>query len=103
MSSLSFPAAITNLPSGTKYLTILLITLTSLLFLLKLRLKPEELNSIFNSSTDSTLYFPWLVLIPGNIVWYPWTLIISSFVENNFVEVSLISVSSSLRLVLLRC
>lgn len=44
-------------------------------------------------------HFPYLVVIPGSVLWYPWTLLTSMFVETHMIELilSLIVVPPSLR------
>lgn len=86
--SLSLPASITSLPPATRIVTALLVISTTLLFLLRLSLAPRDLKTIFGASGDTTLAVPWLVLVPGSVVWYPWTLVTAAFAESNLVEVS---------------
>ncbi|KAB5591346.1 Transmembrane protein [Ceratobasidium theobromae] len=45
-------------------------------------------------------HFPYLVVIPGSVLWYPWTLLTSMFVETHVIEASnhlLLIVPPSLR------
>ncbi|CAE7152649.1 unnamed protein product [Rhizoctonia solani] len=44
-------------------------------------------------------HFPYLVVIPGSVLWYPWTLLTSMFVETHIIELilSLLVVPPSLR------
>lgn len=44
-------------------------------------------------------HFPYLVVIPGSVLWYPWTLLTSMFVETHVIELvfSLLTVPPSLR------
>ncbi|KAF8604109.1 DUF1751-domain-containing protein [Ceratobasidium sp. AG-I] len=44
-------------------------------------------------------HFPYLVVIPGSVLWYPWTLLTSMFVETHLIELalSLLVVPPSLR------
>ncbi|KAM0752940.1 DUF1751-domain-containing protein [Meredithblackwellia eburnea MCA 4105] len=85
MSSFNLTSA-TSLPPATRALTALLIGLSSLLFVLRLSLQQRDLKHIFGASNDENLAFPWLVLVPGSALWYPWTIITNSFVETNFIE-----------------
>lgn len=88
MSPSTLPSALLSLPPATRALTAALIIFSSLLFVLRLSLAPKDIKGIFGASGDNTLVFPWLVLLPGNVVWYPWTLVTAAFVETNLVEVS---------------
>ncbi|SCV70812.1 BQ2448_3574 [Microbotryum intermedium] len=74
------------LPPATRALTGALVVMSLLLFALRLSLAPGDLKGIFGASSDPSLVFPWLVLLPGSVVWYPWTVLTSSFVENNLIE-----------------
>lgn len=84
----SLPPVLASLPPATRALTALLIGCSTFFFLLHLSLAPTDLKGIFGASADDTLAFPWLVLVPGSVVWYPWTLVTGAFVESNLVEVS---------------
>ncbi|ORY74510.1 eukaryotic integral membrane protein-domain-containing protein [Leucosporidium creatinivorum] len=86
MSSITLPTALLSLPPATRALTGALFILSSLLFVLRLSLDPKDIKGIFGASGDNTLVFPWLVLLPGNVVWYPWTLVTAAFVETNLIE-----------------
>jgi hypothetical protein len=88
MSPITLPAALISLPPATRALTAALVTLSTLLFVLRLSLAPKDIKGIFGASGDNTLVFPWLVLLPGNVIWYPWTLVTAAFVESNLIEVS---------------
>ncbi|SGY79145.1 BQ5605_C008g05054 [Microbotryum silenes-dioicae] len=74
------------LPPATRALTGALVGMSLLLFALRLSLAPGDLKGIFGASSDPSLVFPWLVLLPGSVMWYPWTLLTSSFVESNLLE-----------------
>lgn len=75
-----------SLPPATRILTGLLISLSTLLFLLRIVFSPNDLKRVFGATEDTTLAFPWLVLVPGSALWYPWTLALAGFVESNLVE-----------------
>ncbi|SCZ98984.1 BZ3500_MvSof-1268-A1-R1_Chr7-1g09341 [Microbotryum saponariae] len=74
------------LPPATRALTGALVGMSLLLFALRLSLAPGDLKGIVGASSDPSLVFPWLVLLPGSVVWYPWTLLTGSFVESNLLE-----------------
>ena len=77
-----------SLPPATRALTGLLVACTLLFTLLRLSVSPKDLRNLVGAAgQDSSLLFPWLVLVPGNVGWAPWTLLVSSFVEVNLVEV----------------
>jgi hypothetical protein len=77
-----------SLPPATRALTGLLVACTLLFTLLRLSVSPKDLRNLVGAAGgDSSLLFPWLVLVPGNVGWAPWTLLVSSFVEVNLIEV----------------
>ncbi|GAA6007553.1 hypothetical protein JCM10207_006384 [Rhodosporidiobolus poonsookiae] len=75
-----------SLPPATRILTGTLFALSFLFFLLRVSLPDHDLKSIFGAAGDASLAFPWLVLVPGNVVWAPWTLLSAGFVETNLIE-----------------
>lgn len=77
-----------SLPPATRALTGTLIAASLLFLLLRLSVTPHDLKTIFGATGDVSLVFPWLVLVPGKVVWAPWTLLTSAFVETNLVEAS---------------
>lgn len=87
--TLTLPAALVSLPPATRALTGVLIAFSSLLFVLRLSIDPRDIKAILGASGDNTLLFPWLLLLPGKVAYYPWTLITASAVETNLIEVSL--------------
>lgn len=76
-----------SLPPATRYLTLSLVGLSVLYFFVHLSVNPRDLKGIFGATGDASLAFPWLVLVPGNVIWAPWTLLTAAFVETNFPEV----------------
>lgn len=77
-----------SLPPATRSLTGALVAFTLLFTLLRLSVSPKDLRNLVGAAGgDSSLLFPWLVLVPGNVGWAPWTLLTSSFVEVNLIEV----------------
>ncbi|GAA5956674.1 hypothetical protein JCM10213_003315 [Rhodosporidiobolus nylandii] len=75
------------LPPATRLLTCVLFTLSSLFFLLRVTLPEHEARNLLRASGGAAVAFPWLVLVPGNVIWAPWTLLTSGFVETNLIEV----------------
>ncbi|BGP15462.1 hypothetical protein JCM10213v2_003441 [Rhodosporidiobolus nylandii] len=74
------------LPPATRLLTCVLFTLSSLFFLLRVTLPEHEARNLLRASGGAAVAFPWLVLVPGNVIWAPWTLLTSGFVETNLIE-----------------
>ncbi|BGP55050.1 hypothetical protein JCM8202_000432 [Rhodotorula sphaerocarpa] len=75
-----------SLPPATRALTVALVACTLLFTLLRLSVSPKDLRNLLGASGDSSLLFPWLVLVPGNVLYAPWTLLVAAFVEVNLVE-----------------
>ncbi|GAA5994619.1 uncharacterized protein JCM10292_002171 [Rhodotorula paludigena] len=75
-----------SLPPATRALTGALVALSLLFAVLRLSSAPKDLRAIFGAAGDVSLAFPWLVLVPGNLVWAPWTLLTAAFVETNLIE-----------------
>ncbi|BGP47508.1 hypothetical protein JCM10450v2_003363 [Rhodotorula kratochvilovae] len=75
-----------SLPPATRALTGVLVAASLLFLLLRLSVTPHDLKTIFGATGDVSLVFPWLVLVPGNVIWAPWTLLTSAFVETNLIE-----------------
>ena len=44
-------------------------------------------SGALGASGDTTVAFPWLVLVPGSVIWNPWTLATSAFCEASLLEV----------------
>lgn len=77
-----------NIPPATKAFTIITVLLSGTYLYL-------SSQQISNEGAS----FPYLVMVPGSAVWYPWTIITSGFVELHFIEliVTLITIPLSLR------
>lgn len=75
-----------SLPPATRALTVALVACTLLFTLLRLSVSPKDLRNLLGASGDSSLLFPWLVLVPDNVLYAPWTLLVAAFVEVNLVE-----------------
>ena len=86
--ALNLPPVLSSLPPGTRALTAMLVGFSSLLFLLKLSSNPSDYKAILGASKDSTLAFSYLVLVPGKVLYFPWTVLTAPFVEANLIEVS---------------
>jgi len=80
MPSVTLPSLVTSLPPATRALTLLLIASSALMMVLRI--------SSDDGEGQGPSAFPGLVLLPGAVIWYPWTLVTSSWVETNLVEVS---------------
>lgn len=87
-----------SLPPATRALTVALVACTLLFTLLRLSVSPKDLRNLLGASGDSSLLFPWLVLVPDNVLYAPWTLLVAAFVEVNLVEVRLPSPPPASRL-----
>lgn len=37
---------------------------------------------------DGALQYPWIVVVPGKVMYYPWTLLVAGFAETSFLQVS---------------
>ncbi|PWN45710.1 DUF1751-domain-containing protein [Ceraceosorus guamensis] len=77
-----------SLPIATRSLSIALVSLSLLLFVLRITLSPADarLHILSWSHKDSATLFPALVLVPGTSWVYPWTLITSSICETTVAE-----------------
>lgn len=61
-----------SLPPATRGITIALVGFSVVLALLRLTMTEEKLHIITWSRQDSAVAFPWLVLVPGQSLTYPW-------------------------------
>lgn len=71
MSSISAPSWLQAIPRGTRILagaTIVLSLALSVSRANHTRAVPG-LGAVFGASGDSTVAFPWLVVVPGSIIW----------------------------------
>ena len=74
--------AISSTPPATRAFTVILVTLSAA-------------NSYFKYSTQIDVpYIPYLTLVPGDFIFYPWTLLSAGFVETHFFEVGICRLSS---------
>lgn len=66
-----------NIPPVTKAFTVITVLLSgTYLYLSSQAINHEDPNSL-----------PYLVLVPGTGIWYPWTIITAGFVEIHIIEV----------------
>jgi len=87
MSILNSPlTAIAAIPPATRYLSMGLVVATSVVSLLRASTEPADLSKVFRGGQDALLLFPWIVTVPGSVIWNPWTLFTSAFVEGNVME-----------------
>ncbi|CDZ96708.1 Predicted membrane protein [Phaffia rhodozyma] len=108
MPAVNFLPALNVLPTVTRSLLIILLTTSTLAFLLRINSTSSSLRaspSSFPTGADThiTRYglfhpapredYPWLFCVPGKVFYYPWTILIAGFAEGNLVEF-LISVVS---------
>jgi len=77
-----------SIPPATKAFTIITVLLSGTYLYLSTQ-----------QTSNEGAAFPYLVLVPGSCIWYPWTIITSGFVELHFIEliVTLITIPLSLR------
>ena len=59
---------IQTIPPTSRYLTIALVSVSSLLFVLRSSLTKEDLKQLVGGGADQTLAFPWLVVVPGYVL-----------------------------------
>lgn len=76
-----------TVPTETRALFGAVIAATGLLLLLRSSLTTDDLKAVFGAGQDSLLVFPWMVVVPGHVLWRPWTLLTAPFVESNLLEV----------------
>ena len=77
-----------QLPTGTRLLCGILLALSFLVQLLRFSLSATDLKAVFRGSTDDALAFPWLVVVPGSVIWNPWTLLTAGLCEVGVIESS---------------
>ncbi|KNZ57773.1 uncharacterized protein VP01_2077g6 [Puccinia sorghi] len=75
-----------QLPTGTRMLCGILLALSILVQLLRFSLSASDLKSVFRGNTDDALAFPWLVVVPGSVIWNPWTLLTAGLCEVGIIE-----------------
>lgn len=75
-----------NIPPITRILLIVLIALSFLYNLARWRAIDAMTPAMQASRTESPL-IPYLTLIPSKILYYPWTLLTATFVEQNIFTV----------------
>lgn len=75
-----------QLPTGTRILCGLLLSLSFLVQILRFSLSATDLKTVFRGSKDDSLAFPWLVVVPGSVIWNPWTLLTAGLCEVGIIE-----------------
>ncbi|CAD6570324.1 MAG: hypothetical protein CYPHOPRED_003887 [Cyphobasidiales sp. Tagirdzhanova-0007] len=88
MSAIRSPAWLQSTPRGTLLVSGLTVALSLALSASRAnqnRTTPG-LGAVFGASGDSTTAFPWLVVVPGTVVWTPWTLATAAFCEASLIE-----------------
>jgi hypothetical protein len=71
MSSVTAPAWLQAIPRGTRIVAGATVGLSLILALSRTnqtRAVPG-LGAVFGASGDSTVAFPWLVVVPGSVIW----------------------------------
>lgn len=87
MAILSSPwTAVAQLPPATRGLLLSLVAVTVTVAVLRGLTGTEELKRVFRGNQDSLLAFPYLVVVPGKVIWAPWTLLTAGLVEGNIIE-----------------
>lgn len=76
-----------TVPLETKCLFGGVVAASSILLLLRSSLTAEDLKGVFGAGQDSLLVFPWMICVPGYVLWRPWTLLTAGLVESNLLEV----------------
>ncbi|CAH7675462.1 eukaryotic integral membrane protein-domain-containing protein [Phakopsora pachyrhizi] len=75
-----------QLPTGTRILSTVLIGLSILIQILRFTLSPVDLKTLFRGNSDDSLAFPWLVVVPGSVIWNPWTVLTAGLCEVGVIE-----------------
>ncbi|KAK0555316.1 hypothetical protein OC846_001744 [Tilletia horrida] len=77
---------VSSIPPATRALTGALLAFSSFIAVLRWFGTDEKLHFVTFSRADSALKFPWLVIVPGQSFWYPWTLLTAAFCETSLIE-----------------
>ncbi|KAG8999769.1 hypothetical protein FRB94_005943 [Tulasnella sp. JGI-2019a] len=86
MALLSTPLqAFQTTPPATRAISVLILVLSLTYQCLEYRATYASTPAI----TPPVTAFPYLVLVPGSWLWFPWTLVTSAFVEINVIELAL--------------
>ncbi|EXJ95059.1 hypothetical protein A1O1_00177 [Capronia coronata CBS 617.96] len=72
-----------NIPPVTRVLLAIIIALTLLYNIARWRLSQSEPNAATPSSPTTRPIVPYLALVPSLCLWYPWTFLTATFVEQN--------------------
>ena len=74
-----------NLPPVTRGLLAIIIALTFLYNVARWKLSQPDPASTTPTPANSRPYVPYLALVSSVCIWYPWTLLTATFVEQNIV------------------
>ncbi|MBW0485187.1 hypothetical protein O181_024902 [Austropuccinia psidii MF-1] len=85
-----------QLPIGTRILCGLLFSSSILIQILQFGLSVTDLKTVFRGSSDNALAFPWLVVVPGSVLWHPWTILTAGLCEVGIIELALSLLTLSL-------
>jgi membrane associated rhomboid family serine protease len=86
MAVINLASFVSSIPVATRFMTAALLAFSLVLLLLRLTLTEAGVHYISFSQDDSAVAFPWLVIVPGNSFWFPWTLVTSAFCETSLFE-----------------
>ncbi|KAK0520127.1 hypothetical protein OC842_007203 [Tilletia horrida] len=84
---------VSSIPPATRALTGALLFFSTFIAVLRWFGTDEKLHFLSFSRSDSALKFPWLVIVPGQSFWYPWTLLTSAFCETSLIEFVISAIS----------
>lgn len=93
MAVVNLAASLASIPWMTRVLCALLLSFSALLFLLRVFRTEEAVHWFQFSRQDSAIAFPYLVIVPGVSIWYPWTLVTSAFCETTVTEFLISAIS----------
>ena len=89
MAVLNSPlTSLAALPIGTKAMLGVLVVASLTVAVLHGFADPHDLKGVLRGSQDALTAFPWIVTVPATIIYTPWTLLTSGFVEGNIVELA---------------
>ncbi|EXJ88966.1 hypothetical protein A1O3_02030 [Capronia epimyces CBS 606.96] len=74
-----------NLPPVTRALLAIIVALTSLYTIARWRLSQPDPDAATSAPPTTKPIVPYLALVPSLCLWYPWTILTATFVEQNVV------------------
>lgn len=86
MPTLTILPFLQSVPIATRLLTLLLIVASGAHW--ALRALAVQNSPVGDEVARRAALLPWLVMVPGSSIWYPWTLLTAGWVEIGIVEVS---------------